>query len=178
MRTILVEVYSVKLSGKKYQRLGKNILLILLEVFLCLSLVMTGSLFWINNSYAVIPDNDPTTMIDLGQLLGEGSGGGGPGGSVPSMLGLSDDGVIPVAGGVLVSGNGDLDDNKEEPFILKDLCKEIIWRQTYAKAVASFRERRTVTAYKDFGHLKVIPAAWGYYFNTIEPFIDQRLPVY
>lgn len=85
----------------------------LLIIFMSLSLVMMGCLFWVDNSWAVILDNDPGTFVDISIYLD-----GGLGNSGDPALGEDGDGVIPVVVGALVHGNGDQDDNKEEAFLL------------------------------------------------------------
>lgn len=66
-------------------------------------------------------------------------------------------GIIPLADGILIRSNGDQEDNKEEIFIFISLAGRMIKVQVL-KAISSFLERRTVTAYRDFGRLKVMPA--------------------
>ena len=124
-----------------------------LVALLCLSLVKMGGMFWVNNTWAVVPDSDPTTVTQISMLLGGGLYDG-----QETELDEDGDGVIPIAGGVLVRGNGNQDDNREEAVPLRRLTGVLIEPHT-SKSVTNFNDRRTVVAYKDFGHLKVMPAA-------------------
>jgi len=117
-----------------------------LVVFLCCSLVMMGTLFWIDNSWALILDNDPLTVAEISDYFD-----GNPG------LQDDDDGVVPIAGGILIRGNGDQDDNKEEIFQLDRRFEWVVYFKMYT-ALNSFVERHITRSYKDFGHLKVMPA--------------------
>lgn len=120
---------------------------------MCLSLVKMGVIFWVGNTWALIPDNDPTTPTQVSMLFD-----GRLHNSHQAELDKDGDGVIPIAGGMLVRGNGDQDDNKEDPIQLRRVSVTVV--QPYiTKAATNFRDRRTVVAYKDFGHLKVMPAA-------------------
>ncbi|MDL2260253.1 hypothetical protein LJB99_05200, partial [Deltaproteobacteria bacterium OttesenSCG-928-K17] len=69
------------------------------------------------------------------------------------------DGVIPLAGGYLIRGNGNQDDNREEAFFFQSPAGIMAAMPPIIQAATNFRERRIVAAYKDFGHLKVMPAA-------------------
>jgi len=42
-----------------------------LMALLCFALVMMGTLFWVDNTWALITDDDPAIMIDLSQLWRE-----------------------------------------------------------------------------------------------------------
>lgn len=132
-----------------------------LVALLCFSLVMMGALVWIDNSWALITDNDPATMTRLDLLQG-----GGLDSLTCQALDQDGDGVIPFPGGYLIRGNGGLDDNKEEPFIVEGFSGIIIKPQPF-KAVTNFRDRRTVVAYKDFGHLKLMPLAEAIYVYNL-----------
>ena len=145
---------------KPISRLRQNLTSFLLIPLMCLSLVMMGGLLWVNNSWALILDNDANTSVNLGIFLG------GHLNDDPSPeLDDDDDGVVPVAGGTLFHGNGDQDDNKEEAFLLRVNCGSIVEPPENYQLFA-YSERRLVLAYIDFGHLKVMPAGDGI-ANTI-----------
>ena len=120
------------------------------------SLFLMGCWVWIDNRWAVIPS-----------LTGEGQGSldldfimdllGVPGDPMSQDLmdpvkAAARDAALP-----LVAGNGDGDDNRREPFVAR---KRIGQQERLKKSIATttWHERRTVAAYKDFGHLKVSPA--------------------
>lgn len=135
--------------------------------------MMMGTLFWVSNSWALIMDDDPATRVDLAAYLHAGLADGhiqalDPGG----------DGRIPIAGGTLVRGNGDQDDNREERPLLH-LVSAVVVPPRAAKAVSNFSERRTAVAYKDFGHLKIMPAGDNIDIEKRnQASCDRRLPVY
>lgn len=133
---------------------------IALVMLLCLSLGLMGTLFWVDNSWALIADSDPATQVQLSLLLRVDFG------DLPDQLADEDgDGVLPIAGGFLVRGNGDQDDNREEAFFPQRPVGALSPPPAFRAAVDSFGERRTVAAYMDFGHLKVMPAAEALIFN-------------
>ena len=127
----------------------RNFLRFSLVAFLSCSLIMMGSLFWIDNSWALIFDDDPQTMVDIVDYLD---------GDLDDDSGLQDDddGIVPITGGTLIRGNGDQDDNKEETFQLCRQVGRLIDYKTHS-AMNGFEERYTTRSYKDFGHLKVMP---------------------
>ena len=141
---------------------------LLLVALLCLSLVSMGGLFWVNNSWALVLDNDPTTMVNLAAFF-DGSGSD----AKCAELDDDNDGRVPVAGGVLVRGNGDRDDHKEEPLIIP--------RHMAAAAAPGFGRiparalyRPMVMSYKDFGHLKVMPEAEFNADEITETFVADK----
>lgn len=117
------------------------------------SLIFMGGLIWIDNSWAIIPDGDPATSFEssvpLAVMTGE---------IDCDDLDPDGDGQIPLAGGTLLQGNGDQDDNKTEPWRIIYRLGEIIELRPYSAPVV-FREHRVVSSYLDFGHLKVFPDA-------------------
>ena len=130
-------------------------LCLLLVGFLCCSLIAMGTLFWVDNSWALITDHDPLTAVNIGPYLDDCVD------EEPEIKADQDgDGVIPIAGGLLIRGNGDRDDNRGEEFKIVRCLSGSATTETTA-AVSNFKERRTVAAYKDFGHLKVMPAGDG-----------------
>jgi len=151
----------LKIRIRTYWRRLRNHLLIPLVAFLCLSLVSTGCLFWVDNSWAYVRGGESESLVQVDLL------DGGLDYDEIQEFDPDGDGIIPVAGGYLIRGNGDRDDNREEPFVLSRLAGEIVRPRTF-KAVTSFGERRTVAAYKDFGHLKVMPAGDG---NLVKTYI-------
>ena len=126
---------------------------LLLAALLCLSLVNMGTLFWVNNSWALVLDNDPTSMVNLAAFF---DGGGSD--AKCAELDDDNDGLVPVAGGVLVRGNGDRDDHKEEPFTIPLHVADAVVPLFYLfSAKAAYR--CMAVSYKDFGHLKLMPEA-------------------
>lgn len=120
-------------------------------LFISCSLVFMGGLIWIDNSWAIIPDDDPATSFDsslLRDIL--------DGGDDLDERDADGDGQIPVPGGKLVRGNGDQDDNRQEPL-------RIVYRpgalivQNHSPVPAKMWTHRTLKSYLDFGHLKVMP---------------------
>ena len=124
-------------------------------------MVQTGAWFWVDGFRALRPDHDPATALHLEQVYDENTGGYDD--SVEAGL---EGGVIPIEGGFIIYGNGDLDDNREKPFVLKRWAGVTVPPRATPAAVSSFGERRTTAGYKDFGHLKVMPAAGGSDFNN------------
>ena len=122
---------------------------------------MMGSLFWAGNSWALITDADPNTKTQIDLLLN----GRLERGAQPE-LDQDGNGVIPIAGGMLVHGNGDQDDNRDDPVPLRRVGGGLVIQPYALKAATNFNERRTALAYKDFGHLKVMPAAD---FSVVSP---------
>ena len=131
----------------------RNFLRFSLVAVLCCSLVMMGTLFWVDNSWALIFDDDPQTMVEISALLDDDL-------VDDSNLQDDDDGVIPITGGTLVRGNGDQDDNKDETFSLARQFGRVIDFKAHP-ALNRFEEQYTTRSYKDFGHLKVMPAGDG-----------------
>ena len=127
--------------------------MMMLVALLCCSLVAMGTLFWVDNSWALILDSDSATVVNIEPFLDD---------CVDGLPGIeedeAEDGVIPIAGGYLISGNGDRDDNKGEEFTIVRRCSGVVTTEN-RPAFSTFNERRTVAAYKDFGHLKVMPLA-------------------
>lgn len=157
---------------KTYRRRLRNLLLIPGMAFLCFFLVMMGALFWVDNSWTLITDSDPATMTQMGLLLDGGLDSG-----ACQALDQDGDGVIPIAGGALIRGNGDRDDNKEEAYLIRRLPAVIVEPETGSMG-SGFNDRRMVKAYKDFGHLKVMPEAEAAAVKLLGLFINQRLSVY
>jgi hypothetical protein len=123
----------------------------LLVTALSLTLIWMGCLIWMNNSLALIPDNDPRTNINIEMMVGFDSGKAD---HQWHQAGHSPDS----SGGVLCArGNGNRDDNRERSFVFQPpLGEEIVLAPINVET--GFDQRRTVAAYKDFGHLKVMPA--------------------
>ena len=119
--------------------------------FLCCSLVMMGTLFWVDNSWAFFPDNDPTTTVDISILIT-----GQAGDDFASELDPDGNGQIPLSGGKLLRGNGDRDDNRQEPIVIICGTGELVAPNS-SEAQAFFQSHREVKSYLDFGHLKIFP---------------------
>ena len=130
---------------------------------LCAAWVMiqTGAWFWVDGFRALRPDHGSDTMLNIEQAYDESTGSYDN--SIEAGL---EGGVIPIEGGFIIYGNGDLDDNREKPFVLKRWVGVALLPQMPAGAVSNFEERRSTAAYKDFGHLKVMPVADGAAFNN------------
>lgn len=126
----------------------------LLVLCLVAALIFTGSVIWIGNDLALIPDNDPRTRFTLETLDGPASKRKPP---QFHCEGRADD-----SGGrtMMVRGNGDQDDNREEAFLIKPWAAETV-APPAASSADNFKERRTAVSYKDFGHLKVMSAEGG-----------------
>lgn len=113
---------------------------------------MMGGLMWVDNTWAYIGGGQTEDAIPLESLLD------GLDYEEIQQFDADGDGMIPLAGGVLLRCNGDQDDNKEERVIIQLLAGETV-SPFFSKSATNYDERRTVTAYKDFGHLKVMPAS-------------------
>ena len=120
-------------------------------------------MIWIGNSWAVLPDGDPGTSLDSSILFE----------ILSDKIDCEDldpdgDGQIPLAGGKLLRGNGDQDDNRSEPWrIVYRPGALISW--VYFSAPAKMRDHGAVKSYLDFGHLKVFPEA-SVFFVIAEKF--------
>lgn len=117
------------------------------------SLVLMGGLIWIDNSWALFPDNDPATSFESSILFKITTG----------ELDCDDldpdgDGQIPLAGGKLMKGNGDQDDNKPEPLRIVYRLGAIIPANRPSVPLKRW-DCQAVRSYLDFGHLKVFPDA-------------------
>ena len=71
-------------------------------------------------------------------------------------------GQAPDSGGgaLVVRGNGDRDDNREESFYFQAAARLRVPAE-YRSAVSGFNQCRTAVAYKDLGHLKIMSAEGG-----------------
>ena len=137
-------------QGEIYKRC-RRILMIPLAAILCFSLVMMGGLIWINNTWAIMPDDDPATSFDISAFFGYSIG----------QIDLSDldpdgDGQIPLAGGKLLRGNGDQDDNKQDPIVIVYRLEALV-ETSFSDAPVLCQAGQMVKSYLDFGHLKVFP---------------------
>ena len=128
---------------------------LMLVLLVSCSLVSMGGMLWINNSWAFFPDDDPATKANISFSLD-----GQAGDDFDSKFDPDGDGQIPLAGGKLIKGNGDQDDNKEREFILCRRFDRVIEFKPHPTR-NSFATRRVTMSYKDFGHLKVRPAGDG-----------------
>lgn len=125
-----------------------------------------GSLFWVDNDWALIrvgPDGTliqggPATALAQPSLFDLPLAGGLDHDEI-QKLDPDGDGVIPLAGGYLLRGNGDQDDNREDVFFFRRLVDIPVASSPHIQTVTNYGERRTALAYKDFGHLKVMPGA-------------------
>ena len=145
--------FYLRLTGRAFSR----------GLVLCAAWVMiqTGAWFWLDGFRAVRPDHDPATELHLEQVLDEDTWG-------------DDDSI---EGGFIIYGNGNSDDDREKAFVLKRWAGAPISPQAPARAVSNFGERRTTSAYNDFGHLKVMPAADDSDFNNCSrSSFKKRLP--
>lgn len=168
-------------TGYRTKRLLRQSLLWLVVMGQSCSLILMGGLIWVNNTWAVLPDDDPATPFSVTVLYAAMTG------AVDcSALGHDGDGQIPIDGGKLLKGNGDQDDNREESFAFPPLAASgrMGWsvsanynqsRQTPLVASVSkvgtdqklrprpsgFIQRRLAATYKDFGHLKLMSAEGG-----------------
>ncbi len=136
---------------KKFSRMSQTLRpLVVLSVIM--ALIAAGGLTWLDNSRAYIPFGHPGVKLELTAVIGPG-------------LGSADDNLYEAGkrpdshpGALLVRGNGGLDDNREQSFQIRLSAGELGVDSPPAP-VSGFAERRTVRAYKDFGHLRVMPAA-------------------
>ena len=74
----------------------------MLAALLCCSQVAMGTIFWVDNSWAFLPEDNPDTLVDI-SIFFDGQVGDGP----CSDLTPDGDGQIPLAGGKQQRGNGD-----------------------------------------------------------------------
>lgn len=124
--------------------------LFLLIILNCCSLITVGSLVWIDNSVALIPDGNTATQSRVKSLVGL---------NHPSLydelITISEQ-TQPSSGDALLAGNGDLDDNREESFVFRTLVS-LIAKLFAPLASSNFRERYTAKSYIDFGLLRLMP---------------------
>jgi len=120
---------------------------------LSFSLILIGGLFWINNRWAFIPDNNPASSFNFSAIFDTLNGSGDL-----SALDPDGDGQIPLTGGKLVKGNGDQDDNKQEPVVIVYQPGTLI-EPNFSDAPVLCQGGWTVKSYLGFGHLKVFPDA-------------------
>ena len=105
----------------------------LLVTAVAFALISVGSLIWIDNSVAVIPDNDPTTFVQLELIDGiEGNEDGSA-----EWQDDDHDWKDPLHGQMVVRGNGDRDDNKEESYFLRRYVGQVI-KPEYKECASSF----------------------------------------
>lgn len=125
----------------------RNCLRFLLGAVLSCSLVMMCTVLLLDDTGALLSDSNLQAVAEAGDW--------------PDDDNLQDDdddvGVMSIVHGIRTRGNGDQDDNKEEGFSLCRLARQSILFKTQP-ALNSFMERRTARSYKDFGHLKAMPA--------------------
>lgn len=140
-------------TGHRTVKLLRRSLLWLAVLVMSCSLISMGGLIWINNSWAVFPDDDPATSFDFSLILETLNGQ-----ADFSAIDVDGDGQIPVPGGKLLKGNGTRDDNKHDPIVIVSRPGEIITPNPF-NALVVFRVHRAVSSYLDFGHLKVFPDA-------------------
>lgn len=144
---------------KKLKRYIRKLMRLSIVTLLCFALIMMGGLFWIDNSWALIGDNDPTTKVELSLYTG-----GCLGDNSHTELDQDDNGVIPIAGGLLIYGNGDQDDNKNKAILIRTMAGAIV-PLLPLRVVNSFTTHRLVAAYYDFGHLKVMPRGFSLFLG-------------
>jgi len=137
----------------------------LLVAVLSLALIWVGCLVWIDNSLAIIPDNDPRTSF----LLEGGSAARAKPAQLHQAGPVSDSG----GGALVVRGNGDRDDNREEAFYFQAAAGLRVPAE-YRSAVSGFKQLRTAVAYKDFGHLKIMVAEGGHFDIFTSVFIHKE----
>ena len=144
----------------------------LLTVAVAVALINVGCLLWFGNSRAVVPDNNPATVTQL-ELIDDIEGNEG---RAAEWRDDDYDRAGPLQAQMIVRGNGNQDDNRESSFFLRRHAGPVINTECKDSA-SSFNERRTVAAYRDFGHLKVMPAASFISENSFSAFAE-RLPMY
>ena len=115
-----------------------------LVMVVAFALIFVGSLIWINNSVAIIPDNDSTTFIRLEIIAA----------AEPQFKAADHDWEDLAENQIVVRGNGD----RELPFVLSLVESDVV-PIIPIPAVTSFADSRMVVAYWKLGHLKVMPAA-------------------
>ena len=118
---------------------------------LCCALVAMGTIFWVDNSWAFLPDDNPDTLVDI-SIFFDGQVGDGS----CSELDPDGDGQIPLAGGKLQKGNGDQDDNKPKPMIIVYHSGALVSPDPFYVPAFNY-SGGAVKSYLDFGHLKVFP---------------------
>lgn len=140
-----------KLAYQTVQTLRQTFSL-LLVLTVAISVICMGGILWVNNSWAVVPDDDPSTYFDISVFFDDLDGKS----DLPDMD-SDGDGQIPLAGGKLLKGNGDQDDNKHEPILLGINCGSIVDHpdSIFLRICSA---TNVVQSYVDFGHLKVMPA--------------------
>ena len=120
---------------------------------LCCSLMAIGMIFWVDNSWALLPDDNPDTLMDI-SIFFDGQVGDG---ACPE-LDSDGDGQIPLAGGKLQRGNGDQDDNKLKPIIIIYQPEALVAPNPF-NVPAIMWSGSVVKSYLNFGHLKIFPDA-------------------
>lgn len=140
-------------TGHWALRVLRRTMLWLAVMVMSCSLISMGGLIWVDNSWAIFPDDDPSTSFDSSLLFGIMTG------EVDcDDLDPDGDGQIPLAGGTLLRGNGDQDDNKSDPLRLLVRTGAIVTPNHYYAPIKKWDYRAT-KSYLDFGHLKVFPDA-------------------
>ncbi|UQZ88095.1 hypothetical protein C4J81_02260 [Deltaproteobacteria bacterium Smac51] len=122
-------------------------------VFILVSIAMihSGSLIWIDNSTAFMAKKSSGAMCDYDLFA-----------DLPGDLSdqeLYQAGHTPEAtkGLIIIRGNGNADDNREDADI-HNLFITMTSPPKTMKSSGQFKNRRTVVSYIDFGCLKVMPA--------------------
>ena len=135
----------------------RHSLLWAMALVLSCSLILTGGLIWINNTWAMVQDNDPDTSFDVSIIFD-----GMDGKTDLSDLDPDGDGQIPLAGGKLLKGNGGFDDNKPDPILITGRAVVLVTPSSFP-APLLVQENRVIKSYLDFGHLKIFPDASSSY---------------
>ena len=136
-----------------------------------MAVINVGCYVWINNSVAVIPDNDPATVVLLELYDGYDHGPGDPSDDIytsPRPLGEAGSRAQSV-----VRGNGNQDDNRVERYFYQRIASAMLAPKA-VKPASTFNLRYTAVALKDFGHLKVMPVESALLASTSINFLTRQ----
>ena len=132
------------LSKNGHSQSGRTVLGWLLVMMVAFALIFIVSLIWLDNSVAIIPNNDSTTsarleIVDGKEVIAvEG----------PEFQATDHDQEDLAKSQKIVRGNGGRDDNRERPFVLSLVESDIV-------PIIPI----PVVAYWKLGHLKVMQPA-------------------
>lgn len=135
-------------SIKNTLRPGLNLLLILL---VCCSLINFVGLIWVSDTWALVPDNDPDTVTVMPVPAAVERAG-----DLALALDPDGDGRVHLNGGTLIlSGCFQAFINSGDGFIGHMAC----WvpQPKLNSTVPALNSPSFVKAYKDFGHLRIMP---------------------
>jgi len=134
--------------SKKILRWGLSLLMVL---FVSLSLISFGGLIQISDTWVLVHDNDPHTETDLSFLIEIENLD-----DLGSELDPDGDGRIPLNGGTLILTPGfQAKVEQTAPFVNRTVSWSL--PSEFCPPSKTLHSHLSVKAYKDFGHLRIIP---------------------